>query len=69
MFGRTMAVVLEEAECGLHPLIHTLLKFALALDVETINKRSQCDSAVVFARKTNLRYKQHHMRKFRDDSD
>jgi hypothetical protein len=23
MFGRTMAVVLEEAECGLHPLIHT----------------------------------------------
>ena len=29
-----MAVLLGQAECGLHPLIHTFLKFNLAQDVE-----------------------------------
>jgi len=53
---------------ALHPLIHTLLKFNLAQDAEK-KKSGAIDSAVIFARKTSLRYKQHQMRKFGDDSD
>jgi len=34
-------------KCGLHPLIHTLLKFNLPQDIESINKRSR-SSAVLF---------------------
>ena len=35
------------ADCGLHPLIHTLPKFYLPQDIGSINKRSR-SSAVVF---------------------
>ena len=35
------------AECRLHPLIHTLLEFTVAQDVESLRKRSR-SSAVVF---------------------
>ena len=34
------------ANCGLHPLIHTLLKFNLAQNIERINKRSQSSEGV-----------------------
>jgi hypothetical protein len=38
---------MEGAECGLHPLIHTLLEFILVQDIESI-KSGVSDSAVFF---------------------
>ena len=32
---------MEGANCGLHPLIHTLLKFNLAQDIESIESRAE----------------------------
>jgi len=39
--------ILDPNDYGLHPLIHTLLGFTVAQDVESLRKRSR-SSAVVF---------------------
>jgi len=36
--------------CRLHPLIHTLLKFTLAQDIESIKKRSRSSAGVFKSR-------------------
>ena len=47
MRGRNADSMEGEANCRLHPLIHTLLEFNLSQDIEGIKKRTLSSVSVV----------------------